>query len=69
MIVHQTDRRIGLPELGRLIRTASDQGVVAVFDRRLSRARYGWEIVNGLPPMRRTRDRTEAESFLKSLNK
>lgn len=49
---------------GRLIRTATDRGVVAVFDRRLSVASYGWDIVRALPPMRRTRDRSEAESFL-----
>jgi ATP-dependent DNA helicase DinG len=53
--------------VGRLIRTAADQGAVAVFDRRLSRARYGWEIVNALPPMRRTRDRAEVVAYLKGL--
>jgi ATP-dependent DNA helicase DinG len=52
---------------GRLIRTSRDQGVVAVFDRRLSTARYGWDIVNALPPMRRTRHRHEAEAFLRSV--
>jgi ATP-dependent DNA helicase DinG len=50
--------------VGRLIRTATDRGVVAVFDRRLSVARYGWDIVGALPPMRRTRARADAESFL-----
>lgn len=49
---------------GRLIRTADDRGVVAVLDRRLGAARYRWDIVNALPPMRRTRDRTEVERFL-----
>ena len=49
---------------GRLIRTATDRGVVAVLDRRLGAARYRWDIVNALPPMRRTRDRTEVEAFL-----
>ena len=52
---------------GRLIRTATDQGVVAVFDSRLSSARYGWDIVNALPPMKRTRDRAEAEAFLNAI--
>ena len=42
---------------GRLIRTADDRGVVAVLDRRLGTAGYRWDIVNALPPMRRTRDR------------
>jgi ATP-dependent DNA helicase DinG len=49
---------------GRLIRTASDRGVVAVLDRRLGTARYRWDIVNALPPMRRTRDRADVERFL-----
>jgi ATP-dependent DNA helicase DinG len=49
---------------GRLIRTASDQGVVAVLDRRLGTARYRWDIVNALPPMRRTRHRADVEAFL-----
>jgi ATP-dependent DNA helicase DinG len=49
---------------GRLIRTASDRGVVAVLDRRLGKANYRWDIVNALPPMRRTRHRAEAEAFL-----
>jgi ATP-dependent DNA helicase DinG len=49
---------------GRLIRNATDRGVVAVLDRRLGAARYRWDIVNALPPMRRTRDRAEVERFL-----
>jgi ATP-dependent DNA helicase DinG len=53
---------------GRLIRTATDRGVVAVLDRRLGRARYRWQIVQALPPMRRTRDRAEVEAFLAALD-
>jgi len=49
---------------GRLIRTATDRGVVAVLDRRLGAARYRWDIVNALPPMRRTRERADVEAFL-----
>ena len=49
---------------GRLIRTSTDRGVVAVLDRRLGTARYRWDIVSALPPMRRTRDRAEVEAFL-----
>jgi ATP-dependent DNA helicase DinG len=49
---------------GRLIRTATDRGVVSVLDRRLGTANYRWDIVNALPPMRRTRDRAEVERFL-----
>jgi ATP-dependent DNA helicase DinG len=50
---------------GRLIRTAEDKGVVAVFDKRLGTARYRWEIISALPPMRRTRERSEAVDFLR----
>ncbi len=52
---------------GRLIRTATDRGVVVVMDPRLSKAGYGWDIVKALPPMRRTRHRAEAEEFLRSI--
>jgi ATP-dependent DNA helicase DinG len=52
---------------GRLIRTATDRGVVAVLDPRLATARYRWDIVSALPPMRRTGDRAEAEQFLRGL--
>ena len=52
---------------GRLIRSREDRGVVAVFDRRLGKARYRWELVHSLPPMRRTRSRDEVDMFLKSL--
>ena len=53
---------------GRLIRTANDRGVVAVLDPRLAKATYRWDIVNALPPMRRTKHRAEAEAFLRKLN-
>jgi ATP-dependent DNA helicase DinG len=54
--------------VGRLIRSGDDRGVVAVFDPRLAtKASYRWDIVNALPPMRRTRDRAEAEAFLREL--
>lgn len=52
---------------GRLIRSTSDRGAVAVMDPRLGTARYRWDIVSALPPMRRTRDRAEVEAFLRSL--
>jgi ATP-dependent DNA helicase DinG len=53
---------------GRLIRRASDQGVVAVFDPRLAtNARYRWDIIGAMPPMRRTRERAEAEARLRAL--
>ncbi len=53
---------------GRLIRTATDRGVVAVLDSRMGSARYRWDIVKALPPMRRTRDRAEVEAFLRELH-
>ena len=49
---------------GRLIRTGTDRGVVAVFDRRLGTARYRWEIIRALPPFARTRHRADVEAFL-----
>jgi ATP-dependent DNA helicase DinG len=52
---------------GRLVRSKQDRGVVAVLDRRLGKARYRWELVNALPPMRRTRSRAEVEAFLAGL--
>ena len=52
---------------GRLIRTASDRGVVAVLDPRLGTAGYRWDVVRALPPMRRTRHRDEAVAFLREI--
>ena len=53
---------------GRLIRNASDRGVVAVFDPRLATAKsYRWELIRALPPLKRTRDRAEAEDFLSEI--
>ena len=52
---------------GRLIRSTTDRGVVAVLDPRLGTAGYRWDIVRALPPMRRTRHRAEAEAFLREI--
>ena len=52
---------------GRLIRSTSDRGVVAVLDSRLAVARYKPELLAALPPMKRTRDRAEVEAFLAPL--
>ena len=53
---------------GRLIRSSTDRGVVAVLDPRLASANtYRWELVRALPPMRRTKDRDQALTFLRSL--
>ena len=52
---------------GRLIRTATDRGVVAVLDPRLAESGYRRRILDHLPPMRRTRDRRDVELFLANL--
>ncbi len=53
---------------GRLVRTAEDRGVVAVLDSRLATASYRWDLVRALPPMRRTRQRADAEAFLRAIH-
>lgn len=56
--------------VGRLIRRADDRGVVAVLDPRLATRRaYRWDLIQALPPMRRTRDRAEALAFLRQLDR
>ncbi|HWW54268.1 MAG TPA: ATP-dependent DNA helicase, partial [Acidimicrobiales bacterium] len=50
---------------GRLVRTTSDRGVVAVLDPRLATASYRWDLVRALPPMRRTRHFDDVEAFFK----
>jgi ATP-dependent DNA helicase DinG len=52
---------------GRLIRTTTDHGVVAVLDPRLAKAGYRWDLVSALPPMRRTKDKDEARRALESI--
>ena len=52
---------------GRLIRTATDRGVVAVLDSRLATAGYRRDLLAGLPPMRRTVDHDEVVAFLEAL--
>ncbi|MGH9304010.1 MAG: ATP-dependent DNA helicase [Acidimicrobiales bacterium] len=52
---------------GRLVRSASDRGVVAVLDPRLATATYSGYLVKALPKMRRTRSREEAVAFLREL--
>ncbi len=53
--------------VGRLIRTSTDRGVVAVLDTRLAEANYRGALFRKLPPMRRTRDRDVARAFLREL--
>lgn len=48
---------------GRLLRTRSDRGVVAILDRRLVTRGYGRTLLESLPPARRTDDLAEVERF------
>jgi ATP-dependent DNA helicase DinG len=52
---------------GRLIRTTSDRGVVAVLDPRLATARYGGFLKASLPPMWPTADPAVARQALRRL--
>ncbi len=49
---------------GRLIRDENDRGVLMICDPRLLSRPYGRRIWQSLPPMKRTRDVVEVESFL-----
>lgn len=53
--------------VGRLIRTKTDRGVVAVLDTRLAQATYKGALFRKLPPMRRTRDKDVVHRFLADL--
>ncbi|HEX7275789.1 MAG TPA: ATP-dependent DNA helicase, partial [Acidimicrobiales bacterium] len=48
---------------GRLIRSTTDRGVVAVLDCRLAESSYRPVILSALPPMRRTRNRADVTAF------
>lgn len=52
---------------GRLLRTETDRGVVAVLDPRLVTARYGSFLVRSMPPFWRTTDREVARAALRRL--
>lgn len=54
---------------GRLIRNATDRGVVAVFDPRLGNAGYRRDILESMPPMRKSVDRSEVEIFLQTITR
>lgn len=53
---------------GRLIRTSSDRGVVAILDPRLQTARYGAYIRKSLPPFWFTTETEQVLSSLRSLD-
>ena len=49
---------------GRLIRSTTDRGVVAILDSRIATKRsYRWKLIEALPPMRRTKDLADVEAF------
>ena len=50
---------------GRLIRTASDRGVVAILDRRLLTRGYGKTLLAALPPACRTEKLEDVETFFR----
>jgi ATP-dependent DNA helicase DinG len=50
--------------LGRLIRSASDTGILAVLDSRLLRKAYGRRFLESLPPARLVHDLAEVERFM-----
>ena len=54
--------------VGRLIRTKSDRGVVAVLDTRLAESNYRSSLFRKLPPMKRTRDKALVHAFLNELH-
>lgn len=53
--------------VGRLIRNATDRGVVAVFDTRLATANYRAILLDRLPPMKRTTSRDDATALLRDI--
>ena len=52
---------------GRLIRSQSDRGVVAILDGRITQKGYGRNLLKGLPPARRTSVFNEAVDFLEEM--
>lgn len=54
-----------LQGLGRLIRTRSDRGVLAVLDPRLTRMSYGRRFLASMPPARITTDLEDVRDFLR----
>ncbi len=53
--------------VGRLIRNRTDRGVVAVLDTRLAQASYRSALFKKLPPMQRTRNKSQVHDFLRTL--
>ena len=49
--------------VGRLIRDINDHGIVMIADNRLRTKSYGPQMLNSLPPMKRTSDLPEVIEF------
>jgi Rad3-related DNA helicase len=52
--------------VGRLIRTRNDIGTVALLDERLVTKRYGWGVLNSLPPGRKTHSIENVKAFFEA---
>ena len=52
--------------VGRLIRTETDRGVIAILDSRINTKRYGQKIIASLPRARRTRRIQDVRAFFAS---
>jgi ATP-dependent DNA helicase DinG len=53
---------------GRLIRSVDDRGVVAILDSRIVTKRYGSVLLNSMPPLWRTSDRSVVIDSLRRLS-
>ncbi|MDR0620325.1 MAG: ATP-dependent DNA helicase [Deltaproteobacteria bacterium] len=53
--------------LGRLLRTGTDRGLLAIFDHRVTTTRYGHLIAKSLPPSQLVTKFSEVEEFLANL--
>jgi ATP-dependent DNA helicase DinG len=49
--------------VGRLIRTGTDRGVMAILDSRINTARYGRQMIASLPPARNTKRFEDVVAF------
>ncbi len=52
--------------IGRLLRTRADRGVMAILDTRLHTKGYGKQVIDALPPARRTSNIRDVERFFAS---
>ena len=51
---------------GRLIRSKTDRGILAILDNRIQRMQYGRIFLESLPPYRTTQDLTEVARFMEN---